>query len=415
MNRDEKFGKAAKRFLIFIVMFVGIFVFSQQNLFCEETGIDLYCFENAPYVVIGDISDIKDSVEAKDYSYWKAKVAQVKVQDVLVGPPMPEHISILFDLDKQHTKDKRLSKGSKVLLFLNPSLAYYYTPIIYGSVYYIKDADVKLWKEKIGQISLLLRGAIPEDSLRAYGFYNLNECKIFYKTAGGLTEYNGEFTLSGNGIAKVEIRQVGRKEPLCVELKVPPEYIKDLITTFVRMDFFNTRYVENKQVMDAPWETITYTYGKKSNTIEGYAGAYPTKLEDYYFSRISSQLCRLLTYIMEKNDVVPGMAYDSERDLLPDRSLESLKKIIDSGRMNEVYQDIINSKEKDILVPYLISKIDFKDNTDWFQAEARVNIIRLLRYLTKKDLGYDDEFLYNSTDEEIQKVKASWENLWGNK
>lgn len=415
MKRGKKYNKAVKRSFVSIFIFLVIFVFGKQNLFCEETGIDLYCFENAPYAVIGKISDIKNSVDAQGYGHWKAKVAEIENIEVLKGGPLPKNISVLFELDSKYTNDERLVKGRKVLLFLNPSLAYYYIPILYGSVYFLEDADIGLWTKKIKSITSILRDAIPEETLKEHGFYNLNDCKIFYKTTGAWTDYGGELTLLGNGTAKVEIRQIDKKEPILIELKVPEEYIKDLISLFARMDFFNIKYVENKMVKDAPLETITYSYGKKSNTMEGYAEAYATDLTDHYFSEVSQKLGKLWEYVKENKYVSAEKIHDFKETSSLNRSFEFVKEKIDSGELKQSYQDIIGCKEKAKLISYLISKIDFKDNTSWFQGKARVNVVRLLRYLTHKDSGCDDKFLYNSTDEEIQKVKATWKSLWENK
>lgn len=415
MKTRKKSNKVVKRLFVSIFIFAIIFVFSKQDLFCEETGIDLYCFENAFYTVIGKISDIKNSVDAKDRGHWKAKVVEIETIEVIKGGPLPKNISVLFELDNKYTNDKRFVKGHKVLLFLNPSLAYYYIPILYGSVYFLEDAEIELWKEKIKRITSLLHDAIPEEPLKEYGFYNLNDCKIFYKMTGGYTAYNGELTFLGSGIAKFEIRRAGIKEPVLVEFKVSQEYIKDLISIFARMDFFNIKYVENKMVLDAPWETVTYSYGKKSNTMEGYTETYATKLIDYYFRKVTYNLNKLLEYVIENKYASSDKIPEFKNAASMSRSFEYVKGKIESGDLRGSYQDIMNCKDKARLIPYVISKLDFKDNTFWFQGEARVNLVRILRYLTQRDMAYDDNFLYNSNDEEIQKVKTAWQSLWENK
>lgn len=395
---------------LLILIFAIFLVFGKQDLFSEETGIDLYCFENAPYVLIGEISNIRDLFDSKDYKGLIPKIVEIKTMDVFKGSPLPKNISVRFELDK-YIKDEGFVKGGKVLLFLGPSVEYYYTPILYGSVYFFKDADIGVWTARIKKLSSILYDNLPENILNEYGFNNLDKCKIFYKMAGGFTSYSGELALSGNGIAKVVIRQVSIKEPILVELKVSEEYIRDLISIFSRMDFFNIKYVENKTVKDAPWETAVYSYGKRSNTIEGYTETYATNFTDYYFSKVSRSLSKLLEYIIENKYNSAGKIYDFKDISQLNLSFEFLKKEMDSGLLGEKYKLIIDCKEKDKLIPYFISRIELQDDASWLQRENLVNAVRFLRYFTRKDLAYDDKFLYNSSGEEVQKVKAAWKNL----
>lgn len=411
MNTVTKSNKVISRLFTALLILSGYFVFSRQGLCDEGASIDLYCFENAPYAVIAEVISIKYSVDVKGAESLEPYLVDIKIIDVLKGWPLPKTISVNFSFAPQGT-GKKLIKGRKVLLFLGSSVEYSYIPILYGSVYFLEDSEIELWKDKIKRISSLLHDAIPSETLKEYGFYGSNGCKIVYKTSGGHAAFSGEVVISGNGMAKVEVKQIAIKEPVLVELSISPEYVKDLISTFARMDFFNMKYKENKMVMDAPWETVTYAYGKKSNTIEGYTETYVTNLKDYYFSQVSYKLAKLLTYVIENKESFSGKIYDFKDALSLNRSFESVKEKIDSGDLMQNFQNIIDCKEKAKLIPYLISKIDFKHNTFWVQGEARVNVVRLLRYLTQQDLEYDDKFLYNSNDEEIQKVKAAWESAW---
>ncbi|MCU0651023.1 MAG: hypothetical protein MUC52_02180, partial [Candidatus Omnitrophica bacterium] len=93
-------------------------------------------------------------------------------------------------------------------------------------------------------------------------------------------------------------------------------------------------------------------------------------------------------------------------------SFEDVKEKFGSSDVSESHNAIFCCDEKDKMIPFLISKLDFKDQTSWVQGETRVNLVRRLRSLTKRYDGHDDKFIYFSNDDEIKKVKLDWDDWW---
>jgi hypothetical protein len=388
-----------------IYFVLGFFGLAQQgNLWAKETSVDLYCLENAPFVVIGKILTIKEATFEEDFTHSEDNVTKVKIIKALKGAPVPRRISVLFN--PRYSQDPRFKRNGTVLLFLNPSTAYHYIPILYGSVYFLETSEVDLWSKKIAQIMTALDELPSENSLKEYGFHNRSKCKIHFKVqGGGRGRYRQqEVDLAGAGTAKITLQPLGEKEPRTYDLRVSNEYIKNLLTEFARMDFFNVDYDKKEMVFDAPLESISFSYKNKTKTMEGYPPSYPSNTTAFSFQKISQNLYKLLTYVKEK-EADSGHVYEFEDKSTKYMSLEQLEEKIDSGKLQKLFNKVIQNPERSNLIPYLISKIDFQDNTEWFQSEARVNIVRLLRILTQQDGGYDDEFIYKCNDKEIQKVK----------
>ena len=411
----QKHIQKVKRAFIFAYFLACFFLFNKQNLFAEEVKFDIFCFENARYAVVGEVAEMEEI--CKDYRHLERdhQIVNIEIKEVIKGEPLPKNISVMFDLDSRSGIKGNIEKGKKILLFLNPSLAYYYAPIWYGSVYLLEENDIEIYKKQLKSTSVFLHRDLPESLLKEYGFFDYNDCGIIYEVSGGHSPYYmRKLTIFGDRFAKCEIREVGKKDLSIVEFRLSREFIQELISAFTRMDFFNIKYVEDKKIIDASWEILTYSCGEKKNSIEGYPDTYAKELTEYQFSNLGYKLSQVLDYA-EKNKNIPSEQIPEFRDISSaSYSFEYVKEKIEAGGRGpyKYSKAIIRCKEKDKLIPYLISKLDFKDDTHWVQGETRVNLVRILRYITKCELGYSDKFIHNSNDEEIQKVKSVWKNWW---
>lgn len=408
-----KMSKWAKIFL-FSCIFVDLLLCSGKKIFGEEVDFDIYCFDNAPYVVIGEVLEKEHSITAKDFEYLKHRSVDIEIKEVLKGGVLPKIISIMFDegdLTRQPNIKEGLRKGKKILLFLNPTIAYYYTPILYGSIYFLDENNIGVYKEQLKSISDILYGDLPESMLRKYGFFDHKNCQIIYEVVGGYSRYTMlKFTIFGGGFVKCEINRAGKKDSEIVEFRLSEGFVKEFISAFARFDFFDINYVCKRlgKVKDASLEKLTYAYGNMKHTIQGMPETYTNDLTEYYFGNLSHRFIKLLYYAEENLNTASEKI--PEYTGIP--TFASVKEKLEQDARFKGFEEAIRCDEKDKLIPYLISKLDFKKNTFWVQGATRVNLIRILRYLTHCDFGYDDKFLYNSSDEEIQKVKSAWENWW---
>lgn len=400
-----------------ILAAILFFLLPGQASFGEEVNFDIFCFENATYIVMGKMVNIEDPIAAEGYEHLKGYAIDVEVKEVLKGGPLPKIISVNFASYHDSEIKAKFEKGKEILLFLNPSLAYYYTPVLYGSIYLLEESDIETYKKQLKDTYTFLRTPPPESVLKKYGFYDYNKCEIIYTVSGGHSLYDVlKLTISHGQYATCEIKKMGEKNSAAVKFRISHEFIEGLITDLARMDFFDVRNTKHKDIIeDAPWHKITYSYGSEKNTLEGFTETYTNDLIEYQFGNLCSKLSKVLEDA-EKNRDKPFRKIAEFSDILADKySFRHLIEELETRNLREVDRDLIPPNVKNELITYYISKLDFKDNTHWFQQETRVNSARVLRYLTGYESGYSDKFIYNSNYEEIQKVKSAWENWWHKK
>jgi len=401
----------------FILIFIfACFLVGGEDVFGEKVDFDIYCFENALYTVIGEVVDIEDSITAKNYGHWKGYSVDIKIEEVLKGGPLPENISVVFDLNQYSKTRKEFKRGRKMLLFLGPSLAYYYVPVLYGSVYFLED-NIAIYRKQLKDIHTFLHRDLPDPLLRKYGFFDYKNCEITCEISGGYSPYYiRKITIFNGSFAKCET--IGwEKDITVIELKLSGEFVQELISDFARMDFFNIKNVEDQKIIcDAPDEILTYSYAGKMNSIKGFFETYTGDLTEYQCNALVYKLNKVLDYAEENKDISLEkiLEYKSISFTI---SFEYIKEQTEADNFNINIGNVISCKEKEKLIPYIISRLDFKYGPFWSrpQGEDRVGSARILRYFTGHTSGYNDRYLYNSSDEEIQKVKFVWENWWREK
>lgn len=396
------------RFTIIILLLATICPLSMAKV--NDSAFDIFCFENAQYALIGEVIDLKDSVDAQGYEHWDSRVVSFKVIETLKGGPLPKHVSVLFERANHFPKDTAFKTGKKFALFLNPSLAYYYIPVLYGSAYDLTDSTAISFRNKIKETDLLLHADLPITQLNEYGFSSPAGLKINFQTSGGHSPYAFQkVEIDGNANVKCEIQEVGKENIDIINFRLSKEALKKVITLLARMNFYDITFQSEETYFDAPSHRISVNYGENSNIVSGFFETYTTELIEYYLSHLSSILNQFMEFGHTKINNKIDLAVEYEFPSQNQYSFREIKSFVEEGELRKNYQDIIGYKEKAKLIPYLISKLDFKDNTFWFQQEARVNIIRILRYLTKRATPYGDDYIYNSKDEEIQKIKSDWQ------
>ncbi|PKP61619.1 hypothetical protein CVT91_02570 [Candidatus Atribacteria bacterium HGW-Atribacteria-1] len=406
---------------IFALIFIfACFLVGGEDVFGEKVDFDIYCFENALYTVIGEVVDIEDICE--DYRHMKDRYGHqpvnIEIKEVLKGGPLPRNISVIFEFDDRHSKIKEeVKKGKKILLFLNPSLAYYYIPILYGSVYFLED-NIAIYRKQLKDIHTFLHRDLPESLLRKYGFFDYKNCEIICEISGGHSPYYmRKITIFNGNFVKCKIGYYSKDGLTVVEFKLSREFVQEVISDFARMDFFNIKNVEDQKIIcDAPDETLTYSYAGKTNSIKGFFETYTGDLTEYQCSALVYKLNKVLDYAEENKDISPEKIPEY-KGISSTISFEYIKEQTEADNFDLNIGNVIQCKEKEKLIPYIISRLDFKYGPFWSrpQGEDRVGSAHILRYFTGYTSGYNDRYLYNSSDEEIQKVKIAWENWWRKK
>ncbi len=403
----------------FILIFIfACFLVGGEDVFGEKVDFDIYCFENALYTVIGEVVDIEDSITAKNYGHWKGYSVDIKIEEVLKGGPLPENISVIFDLNQYSKTRKEFKRGRKMLLFLGPSLAYYYVPVLYGSVYFLED-NIAIYRKQLKDIYTFLHKDIPEPLLRKYGFFDYKNCEIVCEISGGHSPYYmRKITIFNGSFAKCEIGYYGENDLTVVEFKLSREFVQELISDFARMDFFSIKDAGKQKdiIKDASVMKIAFSCNGKRNIIEGFFETYTGDITEYQCNALVYKLNKVLDYAEENKDISLEKIPEY-KGISSTISFEYIKEQTEADNFDLNIGNVIQCKEKEKLIPYIISRLDFKYGPFWSrpQGEDRVGSARILRYFTGYTSGYNDRYLYNSSDEEIQEVKIAWENWWRKK
>jgi len=371
-------------------------IIGRQNLSGEEVDFDIFCFENAFYTVVGEVVDIEDICE--DYRHMKDRYGHqpvnIEIKEVLKGGPLPRNISVIFEFDDRHSKIKEeVKKGKKILLFLNPSLAYYYIPILYGSVYFLED-NMELYRKQLKDIYTFLRRDLPEPLLRKYGFFDYKNCEIICEISEGHSPYYmRKITIFNGNFAKCEIGYYGKDGLTVVEFKLSREFVQELISDFARMDFFNIKDAGKQKdiIKDAPVEKIAFSCNGKRNIIEGFFETYTGDLTEYQCNALVYKLNKVLDYAEENKDISLEKIPEY-KGISSTISFEYIKEQTEADNFDINIGNVISCKEKEKLIPYIISRLDFKYGPFWsrVQGEERVNSARVLRYFTGYKSGYND-------------------------